>query len=148
MLQVPAPRPRLYIRCIFIIIAQLRHYLSQSPMPPCLVRSPPAPVGLGGPTSPSPPARPSPPPQLFQVTVITNHDNHSDPWRRLITVVLSRLQTPQCLPLSRLAGRSGDTCTHSYWSKKISSKRSDTREEAGTKPELMNKNRQQTWKNK
>ena len=136
MLQVPAPRPRLYIRCIFIIIAQLQHYL----MPPCLVRS------LAR-QSVWPGCR-VPPPQLFQVTVITNHDNHSDPWRRLITVVLSRLQTPQCLPLSRLAGRSGDTCTHSYWTKKISSKRSDTREEAGTKPELMNKNRQQTWKNK
>ena len=81
----------LYIRCIFIIIAQLQHYL----MPPCLLRSPPAPVGLG--RSAPPPQVLPPPPQLFQVTVITNHDNHSDPWRRLITVVLSLVQTPQCL---------------------------------------------------
>ena len=66
-------------------------------MPPCLLRSPPAPPGLGRPTSPSPPGPPRPPPQLFQVTVITNHDNHSDPWRRLITVVLSLVQTPQSL---------------------------------------------------
>ena len=75
----------LYIRCIFIIIAQLQHYL----MPPCLVRS------LAR-QSVWPGCR-VPPPQLFQVTVITNHDNHSDPWRRLITVVLSLVQTPQCL---------------------------------------------------
>ena len=64
-------------------------------MPPCLLRSPPAPVGLG--RSAPPPQVLPPPPQLFQVTVITNHDNHSDPWRRLITVVLSLVQTPQCL---------------------------------------------------
>ena len=45
----------LYIRCIFIIIAQLQHYL----MPPCLLRSPPAPVGLG--RSAPPPGPPSAP---------------------------------------------------------------------------------------
>ena len=52
------------------------------------------PPGLGWPAAPAPaglasPTLPRPPPQLFQVTVITNHDNQCDPSGRLITGLLS-----------------------------------------------------------
>ena len=49
------------------------------------------------PAPPSPQSAPAIISGDIWVRVITNHDNHSDPWRRLITVVLSLVQTPQCL---------------------------------------------------
>ena len=131
------------IRWIFIIIAQLQHYLSTL-MPPCLLRSPTSASRSGTPNLPTPPhCPPSPPPQLFQVTVITNHDNHSDPWSRLITVVLSLVQTPQCLLCPVWRGGLGTPALISYWSLRKYHQNHPTqgRREGGGRREELN----QSW---
>ena len=108
----------LSIRCIFIIIAQLQHYLSVSDATmSAQISDQRQYVWEAQPAPPSPQSAPAIISGDIWVRVITNHDNHSDPWSRLITGVLSLLslvQTPQCLLCPVWRGGLGDTCTQSY----------------------------------